>query len=121
MTDGGDSRGEVQGEHSQRLERAAASMSEDASCVGQWHVDRLCAEAGPGVSAAEAHRVLERWGVLVAELPGLPAKPPGVIALHPDFTDLIARLGRKLSIELVFRLGRGLYFCGNRNAILAHA
>ena len=45
---------------------------------------------------------LERRGVRVAELPSLPAQPPGAIALHPEFADLMPRLGRKLSIELVF-------------------
>ena len=96
--DGGDGRGEAW----QRLDRAAAAVSADASCVGPWHVERLCAESGPGVTAAEARRALERRGVRVADLPGLPARPPTAIALHPDFTDLVARLGRKLSIELVF-------------------
>ena len=33
---------------------------------------------------------------------GLPTGPPNVIAQHPDYTDAVARLGRKLSIELVF-------------------
>lgn len=90
------------GERSQRLDRAAAAVSEDASCVGQWQVDRLLAEAGADVTAAEAREALERWGVRVAELPSLPAGPPRPIAGHPDYPDVIARLGRKLSIELVF-------------------
>ena len=89
-------------EYSQGLDRGAAAMSEDASCVGPWHVDRLCVESGPGVTAAEARSALEQRGVRVTELPALPFQPPNAIALHPDFTDLVARLGRKLSIELVF-------------------
>jgi len=88
--------------YSQRLDRGAAAMSEDASCVGQWHVERLCAESGPEVTAAEAREALERQNVRVAELPRLPAEPPMPLALHPDFTDCVARLGRKLSLELVF-------------------
>jgi hypothetical protein len=70
--------------------------------VGQWHVDRLCAESGPGVTPVQARRALERQGVRVAELPELPTQPPTAIAQHPDFAALVARLGRKLSIELVF-------------------
>jgi hypothetical protein len=90
-------------EYSQRLDRAAAAVSEDASCVGQWHVDRVRAESGPRVTAAEAREALERQGVRVlAELPKLPGQPPMRIARHPDFTECVARLGRKLSIELVF-------------------
>ena len=104
--DGRDGREVAQGEYSQWLDRAAAAVSEDASCVGQWHVDRLCAESDPGVTAADAREALERRGVRVAELPRLPAQPPMQIALHPDFTDCVARLGRKLSIELVFGNGR---------------
>lgn len=96
--DGGDGRGEA----CQRLDRAAAAVSADALCVGPWHVERLCAESGPCVTVAEAREALERRGVRVADLPGLPAGPPTAIALYPDFTDLVARLGRKLSIELVF-------------------
>jgi hypothetical protein len=90
------------GGYSQRLDRGAAAVSEDASCVGQWHVDRLCAEAGPEVSVAEAAAALERHGVRVAELPRLPAAPPAHLDRHPDFTDCVLRLGRKLSVELVF-------------------
>ena len=89
----------------QRLDRAAAAVSEDASCVGPWRVDRLCAEAGPGVTAADTRRALERHGVRVADLPGLPARPPGAIAAHPEFAELLTRLGRKLSAELVFGSG----------------
>ncbi len=94
-----------QGQGAQRLDRAAAAVSEDASCVGPWWVGRLCAEAGPGVTAADARRALERHGVRVADLPRLPVRPPGAIAAHPDFTDLLTRLGRKLSVELVFGSG----------------
>src|SRR5580693_3612694 len=97
MTEGGSGGG-----GSQRLDRGAAAVSEDASCVGQWYVDRLCAESGPDVTPAEARSALERHGVRVAELPKLPTQPPSAIAEHPDFADLVARLGRKLSIELVF-------------------
>ena len=102
---GNGTRDRAEGEHSQRLDRAAAAVSEDASCVGQWQLDRLRAEAGADVTAAEAREALERWGVRVAELPGLPAEPPTAIARHPDYPDAIARLGRKLSIELVFGNG----------------
>lgn len=102
IPDGGDGRDLGRGEGAQRLDRGAAAVSEDASCVGPWRVERLCAESGPGVTVAEARRALERRGVRVAELPGLPARPPSAIARHPDFADLLARLGRKLSIELVF-------------------
>lgn len=90
------------GGYSQLLDRTAAAVSEDASCVGQWHVDRLCAESGPGVTAAEAAEALERHGVRVAELPRLPVAAPAHLALPPDFADLVLRLGRKLSVELVF-------------------
>jgi hypothetical protein len=90
------------GEDSQRLDRGAAAISEDASCVGQWHVDRLCAESGPSVTPAEARIALERQGVRVAELPRLPTQPPSAIAQYPDFAPLVASLGRKLSIELIF-------------------
>jgi hypothetical protein len=89
-------------EQSQRLDREAAAVSEDASCVGQWHVDRLCAESGPDVTAAEAREALARHGVRVARLPSLPAEPPEHLAPYPDFIDSVARLGRKLSMELVF-------------------
>jgi hypothetical protein len=65
-------------------------------------VDRLRAVAGPDVTAAEARGALERRGVRVAELPQLPVKPPGALGPHPEFADLLPRLGRKLSIELVF-------------------
>jgi hypothetical protein len=99
---GSDSRDRAEGEHSQRLDRRAAAISEDASCVGQWHVNLLCAEAGPGVTAIEAVKALEHWGVRVAELPRLPARPPSAMAPHPDYADLLKKLGRKLSIELVF-------------------
>jgi hypothetical protein len=90
------------GAYLQLLDRGAAAVSEDASCVGQWHVDRLRAESGPEVTAAEVAAALERHGVRVAELPGLPAEPPAQLALHPDFADWVVRLGRKLSVELVF-------------------
>lgn len=89
-------------QHSQRLDRGAAAISEDASCVGHWHVDRLCVEAGQEVTAAEACKALERWGVRVAELPKLPTQPPNAIVPYPDYADLLAKLGRKLSVELVF-------------------
>ena len=102
IPDSGDGRDLGRGQGAQRLDRGAAAVSEDASCVGPWRVDRLCAESGPGVTAADARRALERRGVRVAELPGLAARPPSAIARHPDFADLLARLGRKLSIELVF-------------------
>jgi hypothetical protein len=109
------------GQYSQRLDRGAAAVSEDASCVGQWHVDRLCAESGPEVTAAEARDALERQGVRVAELPRLPVEPPMHIALHPDFPDCVASLGRKLSMELVFgnakysfRLLDGLWLADGR-------
>jgi hypothetical protein len=65
-------------------------------------VDRLRAEAGPDVEDAEARAALERWGVRIAELPGLPDGAPSAIAPHQDYADAIARLGHKLSIELVF-------------------
>jgi hypothetical protein len=58
--------------------------------------------AGPDVTAAEARGALERRGVRVAELPRLPGRPPDAIRRHPEFADLLPRLGRKLSIELVF-------------------
>lgn len=86
----------------QRLDREAAAVSEDASCVGHWHVDRLRAASGPDVTAAEAREALERHGVRVARLPSLPAEPPEHLSLYPDFKDCVARLGRKLSMELVF-------------------
>jgi hypothetical protein len=89
-------------EQAQRLDREAAAVAEDASCVGQWHVDRLRAEAGPDVTAAQAREALERHGVRVARLPSLPAEPPEHLAPYPDFTDSVARLGRKLSMDLVF-------------------
>jgi hypothetical protein len=94
--------GTVPGELSQRLDRLAAAVSEDASCVGQWHVDLLQAQLGSQVTAAEVREALERRGVRVAELPRLPAEPPAQMALHPDFVDSVLRLGQKLSIELVF-------------------
>jgi hypothetical protein len=97
-----DGRDPDRGQDGQRLDRGAAAVSEDASCVGPWQVDRLRAASGPGVTAAEARSALERHGVRVAELPRLPAQPPSAIARHPEFTDLLARLGRKLSLELVF-------------------
>ena len=100
--DASETRDRAEEERSHRLDRAAAAVSEDASCVGQWQVGRLCADAGPDVTAAEVRKALERWGVRVADLPRLPAKPPSVIARHPGYADAIARLGRKLSIELVF-------------------
>jgi hypothetical protein len=100
IQDGSESRDPGPG--AQRLDRGAAAVSEDASCVGPGRVDQLCAESGPGVTAAEARRALERRGVRVAELPSLPAQPPSAIARHPEFADLLSRLGRKLSIELVF-------------------
>jgi hypothetical protein len=90
------------GQDVQRLDRGAAAVSEDALCVGPGRVDRLRVESGPGVTAAEARRALERRGVRVAELPSLPAQAPSAIARHPEFADLLPRLGRKLSIELVF-------------------
>jgi hypothetical protein len=40
--------------------------------------------------------------VRVADLPDLPVRPPGALGPHPEFADLLPRLGRKLSIELVF-------------------
>jgi hypothetical protein len=98
--EGGESRDPGQG--AQRLDRIAAAVSEDASCVGPGRVDQLRAESGPDVTAAEARRALERRGVRVTDLPGLPAQPPGAIARHPEFADLLPRLGRKLSVELVF-------------------
>ena len=101
MTQGG-SESRDPGPDAQRLDRGAAAVSEDASCVGPGRVDQLRAESGPGVTAADARRALERRGVRVAELPSLPAQPPGAIARHPEFADLLPRLGRKLSIELVF-------------------
>jgi hypothetical protein len=104
IPDGG-RRDQDQGQGAQRLDRAAAAVSEDASCVGPWWVDQLCAEAGPGVTAADARRALERHGVRVADLPRLPVRPPGAIAAHQDFADLLTRLGRKLSVELVFGSG----------------
>ena len=73
IPDGGDGHDLGRGQGAQRLDRGAAAVSEDASCVGPWRVDRLCAESGPGVTAAEARRALERRGVRVAELPGLAA------------------------------------------------
>jgi hypothetical protein len=90
------------GQGAQRLDRGAAAVSEDASCVGPGRVDQLRAESGPGVTAAEARSALERRGVRVAELPSLPVQPPSAIARHPEFADLLTRLGRKLSIEIVF-------------------
>jgi hypothetical protein len=102
MTPGDRDSSESAGDQAQRLDREAAAVSEDASCVGQWHIDRLCAAAGPDVSAAQARSALERHGVRVAELPGLPAARPVYLAPYPDFTDCVARLGRKLSMELVF-------------------
>ena len=86
----------------QRLDREAAAVSEDASCVGHWQVDRLRAASGPDVTAAEARAALERHGVRVARLPSLPAEPPEHLSSYPDFRDCVARLGRKLSMELVF-------------------
>ena len=86
----------------QRLDREAAAVSEDASCVGHQHVDRLRAASGPDVTAAEARDALERHGVRVARLPSLPAEPPDHLSSYPDFNDCVARLGRKLSMELVF-------------------
>jgi hypothetical protein len=103
IQDGRDDREAARGEASQRLDRGAAAVAAEASCVGRWHVDRLCSQSGPGVTAAEAEEALKRRGVRVADLPRLPAQPPAAIALYPDFADLVARLGRKLSIELVFR------------------
>jgi hypothetical protein len=90
------------GQSAQRLDRGAAAVAEDASCVGSGRVDRLRAGAGPDVTAAEARSALERRGVRVAELPQLPGKPPGALGPHPEFAGLLPRLGRKLSIELVF-------------------
>jgi hypothetical protein len=108
QNDGGTSdRGES--ERSQRLDRAAAAVSEDASCVGQWQVDRIRAESGPDVTDAEARAALERWGVRIAELPGLPDRVPGAIGPHQDYANAVARLGHKLSIELVF--GNGVKDC----------
>ena len=98
--EGGESRDPGPG--AQRLDRGAAAVAEDASCVGPGRVDQLRAESGPDVTAAEARRALERRGVRVADLPGLPAQPPGAVARHPEFADLLPRLGRKLSVELVF-------------------
>jgi hypothetical protein len=100
IQDGSESRDPGPG--AQRLDRGAAAVSEDASCVGPGRVDQLCAESGPGVTAAEARKALERRGVRVAELPSLPAQPPSAIGRHPEFADLLSGLGRKLSIELVF-------------------
>ena len=94
--------GTAPGELSQRLDRFAAAVSEDASCVGQWHVDLLRTEFGSALTAASAREALERQGVRVAELPRLPVEPPAQIASYPDFVDSVVRLGRKLSIELVF-------------------
>ena len=102
MTLGDPDSGETAGEQAQRLDREAAAVSEDASCVGQWHIDRLCAAAGPDVTGAQARSALERHGVRVAELPVLPAARPAHLAPYPDFTDCVLRLGRKLSMELVF-------------------
>ena len=96
------SQGQDLGQSAQRLDRGAAAVAEDSSCVGSGRVDRLCAVAGPGVTAAEARGALERRGVRVADLPQLPVRPPEAIGRHPDFADLLPRLGRKLSIELVF-------------------
>ena len=45
---------------------------------------------------------LQRCGVRVAELPSLPAEPPAAIAAHPELAAARKRLGRKLSIELVY-------------------
>jgi hypothetical protein len=105
MIPGSDRRDQNQGRGTQWLDRAAAAVSEDASCVGPWRADRLCAEAGPGVTPADVRRALERNGVRVADLPRLPVQPPGAIAAHPEFADLLTRLGRKLSAELVFGSG----------------
>ena len=80
---GSDSRDRAEGEHSQRLDRRAAAISEDASCVGQWHVNLLCAEAGQGVTAIEAGKALEHWGVRVAELPRLPGPAAECDSLPP--------------------------------------
>ena len=73
------------GQGAQRLDRGAAAVSEDASCVGPGRVDQLRSESGPGVTAAEARSALERHGVRVAELPSLPAQPPSAIARHPEW------------------------------------
>ena len=105
MQDDGDTGDRAEAQRSQRLDRAAAAVSEDASCVSQWQVDRLCAEVGPDVTDAEARKALERWGVRIAELPGLPARRPGAIAPNLDYANAVARLGHKLSIELVFGSG----------------
>jgi hypothetical protein len=35
-------------------------------------------------------------------LPKLPTQPPNAILPYPDYVDLLAKLGRKLSVELVF-------------------
>ena len=73
MTQDGSSTGDgAEREYPQRLDRGAAAVSEDASCVGQWQVDRLRAQAGPGVTDAQARQALARCGVRVAELPGCP-------------------------------------------------
>lgn len=102
------------GQSAQRLDRGAAAVAEDASCVGSGRVDRLCAMAGPDVTTAETRSALERRGVRVAELPHLPVQPPGALGRHPEFADLLPRLGRKLSIELVFgsSLTRGFRVLG---------
>jgi hypothetical protein len=105
MIPGSDRRDQDQGRGTQWLDRAAAAVSEDASCVGPWRADRLCVEAGPDVTAADVRRALERNGVRVTDLPRLPVRPPGAIAAHPEFADLLTRLGRKLSAELVFGSG----------------
>ena len=102
MIPGSDRRDQDQGRGTQWLDRAAAAVSEDASCVGPWRADRLCVEAGPDVTAADVRRALERNGVRVTDLPRLPVRPPGAVAAHPEFADLLTRLGRKLSAELVF-------------------
>lgn len=100
--DGSGTRTRAEKERSQRLGRGAAAISEDASCVGHWQVDRLRAETGSDVTAAEARDALERCGVRVAELPSLPAGPPRAIARHADYAEILERLGHKLSVELVF-------------------
>ena len=105
MIPGSDPRDQNQGRGTQWLDRAAAAVSEDSSCVGPWRADRLCAEAGPGVTPAHVRLALERNGVRVADLPRLPVQPPGAIAAHPEFADLLTRLGRKLSAEPVFGSG----------------
>src|ERR1700756_5496202 len=89
---------EASGKNLQRLDRDAAAVSEDASCVGQWHVERLCTQSGPDVTVGEARAALERHGVRVAELPSLPTGPPSQLAQYPEFSDYVARLGRKLSM-----------------------